>query len=346
MLALLPFAFSMASCDVHEFPEIPTETNFTLYLDFDKEMPLHKEIVHTVRSVNDVEMYDVRHILSIHRLSSDGEYDRTADTLIVFTCDDVVNLNCSRELILHEGDYKFFVWTDFVKEGSLNDKFYKTSDFVEIILSDKDLHMGSCDYRDAFRGEQQAMVRVRKNEMMEVDNTATIVMKRPLAKFKFISTDYDQFLEKALEAEATRLTKEGMGGTKGETDETRAINPDDYKVIFRYTGFMPCSYNMFTDKPADAWMGVSFESRMKPLEDAEVELGFDYMFVNGNETSVYVMLEVYHKDGELIASSPSINVPLKRSRLTIVRGRFLTSIVEGGVGIAPDFDGEYNIEIK
>lgn len=345
LIALLSCSIGITSCDVHEFPEIPTETNFTLHLDFDKEMPLHKEIEHAVRSVADAEMYDVRHILSIHRLSSDGGYDRTADTLVVFTGNDVVDLNCSRELVLHEGDYKCFVWTDFVKEGGRDDKFYKTSDFAEIILSDKGHHTGSCDYRDAFRGERQITVRARKDETMEVDNTATVVMKRPLAKFKFISTDYDRFIENALKAAAAKVAKDGVDGTIGAED-TRVIDPDDYKVVFRYTGFMPCSYNIFTDKPADAWTGVSFESVLKPLEDGEAELGFDYMFVNGTEASVSVMLEVYHKDGELIASSPGIDVPLKRSRLTVVKGRFLTSIVEGGVGIDPDFDGDYNIEIQ
>lgn len=336
----------LASCDVHEFPELPTETNFTLHLDFDTEMPLHKEIVQAkVRSVNSADAYDVRHIVSVHRLYPDGSYDRTADTLIVFTCDDVVNLNCSRELTLREGEYNFFVWTDFVNEGSQSDKFYATSDFAEIILHDKKNHTGSCDYRDAFRGLQQATVTVKKDEMTDVANEATVTMKRPMAKFKFISTDYNVFVENVLKAEMEKNGK-SAANENGNGTESRSINPDDYRVVFRYTGFMPCSYNMFTDKPADSWTGVSFEGALKPLENQEVELGFDYVFVNGSEAGVSVMLEVYHKDGELVASSPSIDVPLKRSRLTIVRGSFLTSVAEGGVGIVPDFDGEYNIEIK
>lgn len=331
----------LAGCDVHEFPKLPTETDFTLRLDFDTEMPLHKEIVRTKASTaNSAGAYDVRHIVSVHRLYPDGGYDRTADTLIVFTCDDVANLNCSRELKLREGDYNFFVWTDFVDEGGQADKFYTTSDFAEIILSDKKKHTGCSDYRDAFRGSLQTAVTVKKDEMTRADNEATVTMKRPLAKFKFISTDYEVFVENALKAEAEKNGKSAAGA------EIRNINLDDYRVVFHYTGFMPCSYNMFTDKPADSWTGVSFEGTLEPRGNREVELGFDYVFVNGAEAGVSVMLEVYHKDGELIASSPSIDVPLKRSRLTIVRGSFLTSMAEGGVGISPDFDGEYNIEIK
>lgn len=335
----------LAGCDVHEFPELPAETHFTLHLDFDTEMPLHKEIVQSkARSTNNADVYDVRHIVSVHRLYPDGSYARTADTLIVFTCDDVVNLDCSRELTLCEGEYNFFVWTDFVNEGSRADKFYTTSDFAEIILHDKKNHTGNCDYRDAFRASQQATVVVKKDEMTKAANEATVTMKRPMAKFKFISTDYDVFVGNAIKAEAEKRRARQTG--TGNGTESKSIDPDDYRVVFRYTGFMPCSYNMFTDKPADSWTGVSFEGALEPLENREVELGFDYVFVNGSEAGVSVMLEVYHKDGELVASSPSIDVPLKRSKLTVVKGSFLTSVIEGGVGIVPDFDGEYNIEIK
>ncbi len=331
-----------SGCDVHEFPELPTKANFLLHLDFDTQMPLYKEIAQAKsRSVNSANEYDVRHIVSVHRLYSNGDYDRTADTTIVFTCDNVENLDCSRELTLREGEYSLFVWTDFVDKGCLSDKFYLTSDFAEIALRDKKNHIGCCDFRDAFRGLQQATVTVKKDDMTEVTNETTVNMKRPMAMFKFISTDYEAFVEKILKAEAQK------DKTVNENSaETRSVTLEDYRVVFRYTGFMPCSYNMFTDKPADSWTGVSFDGFLKPMENKEAEMGFDYVFVNGAEAGVTVKLEVYHKNGELVASSPTIDVPLKRSKVTIVRGNFLTSMAEGGVAIVPDFDGKYEIEIK
>lgn len=333
----------LTGCDVHEFPEVlpPVETNanLTINLDFDTEMPLYKEILQAKpRSGNNPAAYDTRHIISVHRLLANGNYDRTADTIVSFSCDDIENLNCSREITLPQGDYNLFVWTDFVNEGSLADKFYKTSDFTEIILSDKNNHVGSCDYRDGFRGLQQASLKVDKH------NEVTVEMKRPMAKFKFISTDYADFVETMLKMEALKKSQ-GLSSSNDAPSDSRTINPDDYKVIFRYNGFMPCSYNMFTDKPADSWTGVSFNGALEPIGQNEVELGFDYVFVNGTEASVAVMLEVYNKDNELVASSRTINIPLKRSHLTIVKGSFLTSIAGGGVGIVPDFDGEYNVEI-
>ena len=339
LLPALCLAVAAAGCDVHEFPELPQETRaaFTLRLDFDTELLLHKEVQYAVRSAGAANAYDVRHIVSVHRLAADGSYVRQADTLVVFTCDDEAGLNCSRELTLGEGEYNFFVWTDYVHEGTTADNHYATPDFAEIILNSRTDHAGCDDYRDAFRGSQQATVTAGKDGTSGTDNGATVTMKRPMAKFKFVSTDYGQFVEEALKARA---------GTDGTEGGTRGVDPDDYRVVFRYTGFMPCSYNMFTDRPADSWTGVSFEGALKALDNDEVELGFDYVFVNGSESGVSVAVEVYHKDGELVASSPTVNVPLVRSKLTVVKGSFLTSVAEGGVGIDPGFDDEYNIEIK
>ena len=51
-------------------------------------------------------------------------------------------------------------------------------------------------------------------------------------------------------------------------------------------------------------------------------------------------------ENELLSSTDPIDVPLERSKLTIVRGPFLTTQASGGVGIDPGFDGEWNYEIK
>ncbi|WP_343028966.1 DUF6562 domain-containing protein, partial [Bacteroides xylanisolvens] len=107
------------------------------------------------------------------------------------------------------------------------------------------------------------------------------------------------------------------------------------------------SYNMFTNRPADAWTGISFEGRPAPIDEHEVDLGFDYVFVNGTETHISVALEMYDRQGELVSSTRTIDVPIVRNKLTIVRGKFLTSkVTTGNMGINPDYEDDYNIEIK
>ncbi len=341
------------SCDIHEYPHIGDQTAVVLNLNFDTVMPIYKEVSYAkdgtqrVRANNNAAAYDTRHIVSVHRLLADGSYDRDADTIVRFTCDPVDSLNCSRVLTLREGDYKFFVWTDFVSEGTSSDLYYDASDFTEIALRDQASYIGNCDYRDAYRGEQTGTITVQKNEIDIPVNEITVEMERPLAKFQFISTDYEEFVRLQVEEARKRAGLPGAPEAgESESTEQQTVNIDDYKVVFHYMEFMPCSFNMFTNKPADSWVGVQFEGLLRPENEQEVSMGFDYVFVNGKEAGVAVMVEVYNKAGEKVSSSPTINVPLIRGHLTIVRGEFLTSMSNGGVVIDPGFDGEYNIEIK
>ena len=90
---------------------------------------------------------------------------------------------------------------------------------------------------------------------------------------------------------------------------------------------------------------VSYDGSITQLDDGEALLSFDYVMVNGHESSIPVAVEIY--DGKtLIANTGAINVPIVRNRLTTVRGKFLTSRANEGVGIDPGFDGDFNIEIK
>ena len=85
---------------------------------------------------------------------------------------------------------------------------------------------------------------------------------------------------------------------------------------------------------------------MNAENDEEITLGFDYIFVNGNETTLSISVEVYNSKGEKMSSSNPVNVPIVRSKMTLVKGEFLTSKATGGVSINPGYDGEdYNVEI-
>lgn len=88
-------------------------------------------------------------------------------------------------------------------------------------------------------------------------------------------------------------------------------------------------------------------SRPQIIDSTQAMLGFDFMFVNGAEAGVQLALEIYDTaTGEKIGSTGTITAPLLRGRTTEIRGRFLSSQAESGVGVNPDFDGDYNIEIR
>ena len=346
VLLTLFTAFALVSCDIHEWPdEMPPEVvPLTIHLEFDTSMPIYEEINMANSTRGDVNSikHDKRYILGVFPHDNQGTLIRIPDTLIVFTKESQEEYDHTLSLNIPEGNYSFLVWTDYVHAKTVKDCYYKTDDFAEIILSDREHHIGNTDYRDAFRGEQSAIILADNpyNEVVsrKAINDITIPLERPMAKYKVIATDLQEFVRYAKRLIAQKAADE----ENGTRSETRAFDLDDYRVVFRYNGFMPCSFNMFTNKPADAWTGIFYESTLCKLSEDEAELGFDYVFVNGDESSVSITIEVYDWEDDLISRSSPIEIPIIRSHLSVVRGDFLTTKAAGGVGIIPEFDGDYN----
>lgn len=338
---LLSVLFFFTACDVHEWPEEgeePEKDYVRISLLFETDME-EKNHFYETRSALSVEGYEMRYLLRafpVEGESTGRTVSRTAAWEHVFTRP--VSLNDYNTLVdvemdLPDGEYSLMVWADFVKSGTQENHFYAPDNFAEITLHGE--HKANTDMRDAFRGTTELAV----TRSAVGDGTIVVNMERPLAKFTFLTTDLREFVDKE-EAEAQQ-----RASARGET-YTRGVKLEDYKVVFHYTGFMPCAYNMYTGKPNDAKTGVSFESTVKAISDSEASMGFDYVFVNGTESTASLIIALYNKEGEELFSSNPIEVPVKRSQHTIVRGKFLTIETSGGVGIVPDFDGEYNYEVK
>ena len=103
---------------------------------------------------------------------------------------------------------------------------------------------------------------------------------------------------------------------------------------------------MWDDKPNDSSLGIQFRSDITLIDDHNARLGFDYVLVNGKESSVMVAVGLFDEEGTRLSMTNPIEVPIKRSMLTTVKGSFLMQDTGGGVAIDPDFEGEFNIIIK
>ena len=233
---------------------------------------------------------------------------------------------------------------------STEDKYYITSDFGQIILASEENHPGSNDFRDAFRGSVSATVTSPTGYtgaiISTIDNSATVEMSRPLGKYEFVSTDVEAFLTRVLQT----MQEQGLLMTPFDdlTFEQilQNVNLEDFQVVFCYEQFMPCSFNMFTDKASGSWMRTTFNSNMQRTNDNEMLLGSDYVFVNETGTTLDISVAVYNKQGEQMSLSRPVPVPIMRSKFTTVRGEFLTSKATGGVSINPGYDGpDFNIPI-
>ncbi len=357
----------LTACAVHEWPkekEVKYST-FILHLDYNTAMPLYKDITHQMSRAGMATDYDVRYIVEVYTKPTDRSIPQRLVMRDVFSRDDVTSLNTTREMTLAEGRYEFLVWTDYVDANSLEDKYYNTADFEAITLKGK--HEGNNDFRDAFSG-------TLITEISEQTTDVQMVNARPMAKFNFISTDLERFVEHMLELKAeaeaeAKAEAEAQAAANGEaepqiggavpTDGTeesdassqtpsRVIDISEYTVKFRYVSAMPNEFNVRMNEPV--WVAdpgtITFESTIKKLNESEAELGFDYVFVNGRELTIQMDVSVYDKNGVQVTALPnSVPVDLIRSKLTTIRSAFLTAQTSGGIGINPGFnpdpDGEF-----
>ena len=315
--ALMACTLVLASCAVHEWPKdggepvIPEPPKYPviLYLDYDTDLPLYKVIEYQLESRSAMAVdYDVRYIIEVYTVEDEYLGTKKLYSREMFTRDDVNTLNHSQQLNLPEGKYEFYVWTDYVDAGTTGPKYYLADDITTITVQN---HEGNNDFRDAYAG-------VLKTEITPLTTEVRVMNRRPLAKFSFVTTDLDRFIEHMLELEAQ---------AKAESE--------------------PNEFDIFSYIPIYALPNISFESEITPISDTEAELGFDYVFVNGEEFIVPIIVEVYDKEGKKVSGINPIDVPLMRGQLTIVRDNFLTSQASGGIGINPDFeDPDYIFEVN
>ena len=135
-----------------------------------------------------------------------------------------------------------------------------------------------------------------------------------------------------IDKESVRVASKANGNKAASTDDTqtRAVNIEDYKVVFYYVGFMPDAYSMNTDKPVDSSTGVMFESTLRTLSESEATMGFDYVFVNGKKSAVTVQIGIYDNEGTQLSMTEPIEVPLTSSHRTIITGKYLKTAASAG----------------
>ena len=371
ILITLLIPFLLGSCNVHEWPEIEEERfPFVLNLIFDDDLPLYKEVYYTRQKVDQVaeeNFYDIRYLVNVYKVEDENDVSREIYASYVFSKPYESEHDYQAILSLPEGNYRFRIWSDHVGMGTQSDLFYKTSDFTEIILDESGSHPGNNEMRDAFRGNTYGSVydpdlyEIRNGSRPE--NSATATMQRPMGRYEFISTDMDEFLDKVvknidsavidalIKARSEENEKDTYsnpsekywnGLTRDEVSEAAGL--DKYTVEFSYNAFMPSSYNMYTDRPSDSSTGIKFQGKMSIGEEG-MQMGFDYVLVDEN-TTMNLNMKIYNADGEMVASTAGVEVPIVRSKNTVVKGTFLTANSSGGVFINPDFEGDdYNIEI-
>lgn len=325
---ILTFIISMTSC-VHEWPE-SVPTSVTLKFVFDRTMNPYDTLIYETKAAMN-EMHDVRYVVEAYKVKPNGDYYRQAAARQIYSKDEVDILD--HEVVLtvpDEGRYVVKAWADYVAQGSTDHKYYNPDKFNEIVIHK---HEGNSELREAYIGSIEVDVIRYGSQVPLVEGT--LQMSRPVAKYEFITNDLAEFIERE-----TRLLNESEN-LSGRA--AKALDLNDYTVRIYYTGFMPSAFNMHSNRPNDSKTGVYYESKIKQTGDNEAMIGFDYVLANPDDASVVAAVALYDKDGNEIAATTDIHIPLKRGMLTTVKGTFLMKESSGGVSINPDFEGEFNI---
>lgn len=252
--------------------------------------------------------------------------------------EDLSRADFSEEVTLPPGNYEVYLWSDYADSNLQVSHFFDSADFSNIVYSEP--YNGNNELRDAFRA--YAVFTIRTTIENDYQEDVWVNIERPMARYEFVATDFGEFQQRELVRSRSRNAGNEARGDEAQFSESAL---DGYRVKVRYTGYMPTCFDNFRNKPVNSQTGMEYEARITPLSDEEARIGFDYVMVNGHESTVKVALEIYDSDGEVIATTPSFDVPTKRSQNTTVRGRFLTSSVGSGIGIDPSFKGEFNIRI-
>lgn len=342
---------SVASgCDVHEFPQVPEplpeNATFNLQLRFATDMPQWEYPITESRTFVPSRVVqeegEMRYIIRVYPGSSSSRTPSSRGEAVrefEFTRDVSEGYNADFQFDVPVGDYTIMAWADLA-ENIGDAHLYDANEFSQIKLQGGE-HRGNNDYRDGFRGMLDVSFSTA-DVMANATKTVVVDMARPMAKFEFITTDIDEFIGKEIEAALSRgeITPEAV-----ENAPSKAFDMSKYKIMFYYVGFMPNTFNMFTDKPSNSVTGISFPGRFMRLEGNEASLGFDYVFVNGTEVKVAVQIGIFDEAGNQLSMTAPIDVPLRRSQHTLIKGRFMMQNASGGVGVDPSFSGDHNIFI-
>lgn len=218
-------------------------------------------------------------------------------------------------LQLSPGNYDVRLWADYTADAR-TDNHYITSDTKSIKILGKDQYRANTDTRDAFTKTHALTV---GNQ----DQSEAITMHRPLAKYRLVATDVAKY--NALRAERKLPALE------------------DLKISIIYEGFLPCAYNVSTQKPSDSVGGYGFYSALSEQTDAAATVGKDFVLVNGEQSFVTVTILFKDADGKTISGINGVRIDYRAGQLTTVSGNFLTAGV-GGVQIDTDWSGDYEVE--
>lgn len=320
-VAAILASIAVVSCRIHEYPVGPgvDPTMIVVNIDLTTD-PAVAETSTIGRSDEDGCMY---FIMEIYRNDFTGDPVSRLESGAVRAEDGSSSVRFTDTL--HAGNYKVAAFAVCTKDMQGGSSVYDMSDLSRIVFDDT--YEGSISLKECY--EARFDLNISSDEWFTTMDVAQ-TMHSPMGRVEAISTDADRFMHNMLQ-DLPEADTEGFW--------------DRYTVRWDYALYFPTGYNVLTGLPNKAETGITFSSPMMPVSVEEVLLGYDYVFVNGESTTVNITLTVLDADGGVVNTYSGLEAEIYKGETTILRGTFLTEDRGSGVGIDPGFDGEINITL-
>lgn len=323
--------FSACSQDLDQTGPNPGEEVVRIQLEAPEAMQLTRSVAGTNSAKGgltnvDWTKYDVRYQLAVY--SEDGTQLLIAPQSKVY---DTYGPATFEFRLTPNTTYKFVAWADFVTQGSEEDLHYNTADFTNIsIITDNDRDKTINDEsRDAFF--------VTKNIEIGQTFNESLTLKRPFAKIRVVTTDWDE-------------------------SNGAVAKPDNFKITYhdckRFSGLNAVSGEAIGEVDADASTVYVADIAMDGDGGKLYEGGYDATSTNRTLIVDYLVATpdqqpIHFKFDILAGTAPvrswdfTTNIPIQRNYLTTIIGNLLSVGGSITIDIDENFDGTENtVEVK
>ena len=266
----------------------------------------------------DMDAYDLRYQLAVYRVDTDDD-NNVSYVLVVAPQTQVVDEYQPVAYSLRltpDRTYKFVAWADFVEEDTTADLHYDTGSFDDdgqwvITCLDGEGEQLNDESRDAY-------FVTSSNETVSTDASLSLELKRPFAKIRLVTTDWDS----------------------SSTDSSEGV-PDNFKITYygcsRFTNL-----NVLTGVSASTELSDTITSNPTytgtiEKETKEYSAGYDetdnyrtltvdYLMTSlSDETTIHFTFEAYNDETLINDYDFSTDIPIQRNHLTTIIGDLLTT---------------------
>ena len=297
--ALMALVLGLASCQTDMVDGVKVDANgeaaVTLQVGLPQDATRADSALGAIDNQIDMDVYDIRFILAVY--DKDGNLAKGP----MVTHDDATEASFSFRLVPGR-KYHFVAWADFVLNGSADDLHYNTDEFPVVSLMDGDAQNLNDESRDAY------------TQVVTVDNFSgassipQMVLTRPFAKLRVITTDMDQLYTNLKQSTVTYTSK-----------VYTSFNALDSKV-YGDADYISAKTVEYTADKDDYYRNYVYGAPA----NGEMTLFADYLFGGVDDRVMFSMYVEDYTTNVIPTIEFNTNIPVQRNHLTTIYGPVLT----------------------